>query len=160
MSNEHIKIVCQNRKARHDYFIEDTVEAGLVLLGPEVKALRQGRGNLTDSYVVFSKNEAWLYGAHISTYSHATDLARNVDPLRPRKLLLHRKEILKLGGKAVEKGYTLVPLQIYFKKGKAKVEIGLAKGKKLYDKRQSIKERDVQRDLQKNFKGLLPSNLT
>ncbi|MEZ0329290.1 MAG: SsrA-binding protein SmpB [Dissulfuribacterales bacterium] len=151
MSKEHSKIVCQNRKARHDYAIEDTLEAGIMLLGPEVKSLREGRGNLTDSYADYREGEIWLYNAHISPYSHATDTSV-IDPLRPRKLLLHKKEIRKLIGKIKERGYALIPLAIYFKNGKAKVELALAKGKKQHDKRQAMKEKDLTRELNKQFK--------
>ncbi len=151
MSKEHSKIVCQNRKARHDYTIEDTLEAGIMLLGPEVKSLREGRGNLTDSYADYKNGEIWLYNTHISPYAHATDTSI-IDPLRPRKLLLHKKESRKLIGKIKERGYALIPLSIYFKNGKAKVELALAKGKKQHDKRQAMKEKDLTRELSKQFK--------
>jgi SsrA-binding protein len=123
----------------------------MVLTGPEVKSLRDGRANLKDGYVDIRNDEAWLHNVHISPYPFATNTAR-VDPLRTRKLLLHKREIAKLAGKTIERGYTLVPLKIYFKNGKAKVEIALAKGKKLYDKRESIKQKDVKRDLDRERK--------
>ena len=151
MSKDSIKIVCQNRKARHEYQIDETLEAGIMLLGPEVKSLRNGRANLTDGYAAFHNGDAWLYNVHISPYSHANDTAK-VDPLRPRKLLIHKTEARKLVGKLDERGYTLIPLKIYFKDGIAKVELALAKGKKLYDKRETLKKRDVERELRKEYK--------
>jgi SsrA-binding protein len=138
------KVVCQNRKARHEYFIEETFEAGMVLEGPEVKSLRDGRGNLVDSYARVKKGEMFLYNMHISPYPFAHHV--NLDPVRTRKLLLTRKEIKRLLGKAEEKGYTMIPLKVYFSGGWAKVEIGLAKGKRKADKRQAIKEKDMKRD--------------
>ncbi len=140
-----MKVICQNRKAYHDYHIEDTVEAGIALLGTEVKSLREGKANLKDSYVLTKKGEAFLLNCHISPYSHGNIL--NHDPLRTRKLLMHRKEIDKLGGKAATKGYTLIPLKIYFKDSFAKVEIGVAKGKRLFEKRETIKEREARREI-------------
>jgi SsrA-binding protein len=151
MINKGIKIVCQNRKARHEYHIESTVEAGLVLLGPEVKSLRQSRANITDSYVGFKYGEAWLYNVHISPYPYVSNIGK-LDPTRARKLLLNRKEINKLMGKTRERGYTLIPLRIYFRNGKAKVEIALAKGKKLYDKRETMRRRTMEREFQKDYK--------
>ncbi len=151
MKSEGIKIVCQNRKARHQYHIEDTLEAGLVLLGPEVKSLREGRANLTDSYASFKNGEAWLYNMHISPYPYATNVG-TLDPTRPRKLLLHKSEIRKLIGKTQERGLTLIPLKVYFRRGKAKVELALAKGKKLYDKRESMKRKTMERELRKKYK--------
>lgn len=145
MPSESIKIVAENRKARHEYTIEETIEAGLVLLGTEVKALRGGRANLKDSYAKIKDGEVFVLQLHISPYPFA--YYDNHDPLRPRKLLLHQSEINKLYGKVNEMGYTLVPLQLYFKKGKAKLKLGLAKGKKLYDKRASIRKRDEHRDM-------------
>ncbi len=146
-----IKIVCQNRKARHLYQIEDTIEAGLVLLGPEVKSLRDGRANLLDSYAAFHNGEAWLHNMHISPYPFAHDTSR-LDPTRTRKLLLNRREIKKLMGKTQERGLTLIPLKVYFKKGKAKVELGLARGKKLHDKRETLKRRAMERDMDRKYK--------
>jgi SsrA-binding protein len=151
MGKDGIKVVCQNRKAWHEYNIEDRYEAGMVLTGPEVKSLRDGRVNLKDGYVDIRDGEAWLHNVHISPYPFATNTAR-VDPLRTRKLLLHKKEIAKLAGKTIERGYTLVPLKIYFKNGKAKVEIALAKGKKLYDKRESLKRKTLDREMEKKYK--------
>jgi SsrA-binding protein len=145
-----IKIVCQNRKAYHDYSIEETVEAGIQLLGTEVKSLRDGKANLKDSYVLIKDSEVILLNCHISPYSHGNIM--NHDPLRTRKLLLHRKEIERLRGKMQQKGYTLIPLKIYFKGPYAKVEIGLARGKRLYEKRETIKEREAKKDIEKAMK--------
>ena len=144
---DNIKIICQNKKARHDYFIEDTFEAGMVLLGTEVKALRDGNSSLGDSYAAIQGGEVYLLNCHISPFSPAHQF--NHDPLRKRKLLLHKKEINKLIGKTREKGYNLIPLKIYFKDGKAKVELSLAKGKRQYDKRQTIKKRESDREIAK-----------
>ena len=144
-------IVCQNRKAYHDYFIEETFEAGIILTGTEVKSLRAGKANLKDSYARIKDSEVFLINTHISPYTRA-DSFKQIDPERTRKLLLHKKEILRLIGKTREKGYTLIPTKIYFKGGKAKVEIGLAKGKAFYDKRETIKKKDVQREMQKALK--------
>jgi SsrA-binding protein len=149
-TGEAVRIVCQNRKAHHDYEIVDTVEAGMVLVGTEVKSLREGRANLKDSYARIKKGEAYLYGLHISPYSHA--FYNNHDPERVRKLLLHRQEIKRLLGKTQERGFALIPLRIYFKKGKAKVELALARGKKLFDKRESLKRREEARDLERERK--------
>jgi SsrA-binding protein len=147
----NIKIVCQNRKAYHDYSIEETIEAGIQLLGTEVKSLREGKANLKDSYVLIKDSEVILLNCHISPYSHGNIL--NHDPLRTRKLLLHRKEIERLRGKMQQKGYTLIPLKIYFKGPYAKVEIGLAKGKRQYEKRETIKEREAKRAIEKVMKN-------
>jgi SsrA-binding protein len=144
------KIVCRNKKAFHDYFIEETIEAGIVLLGTEVKSLRMGKANLVDSYAFVKDGEIVLINAHISPYSHGNRF--NADPTRTRKLLLHRKEIKRFTGKTREKGYSLIPLTIYFKNGKAKVEIALAKGKKLFDKRETLKKKTVAREMEKAFK--------
>ena len=151
INSEGIKIVCQNRKARHLYHIESTVEAGLVLLGPEVKSLREARASLGDGYVGFRYGEAWLHNVHISPYPYAADSGK-LDPTRARKLLLNRREIRKLMGKIQERGYTLIPLRIYFRDGKAKVELALAKGKRKYDKRRSIKEKDLKREMDQERK--------
>lgn len=140
-----MKIVCENRKAYHDYFIEETFEAGLVLLGTEVKALREGRANLKDSYVIIKNNEAFLLNCHIGPYSHGN--IENHEPLRTRKLLLHRAQIERLRGKSQQRGYTIVPLKIYFKNNLAKLEIGLAKGKRLFEKREAIKEREAKKEI-------------
>ncbi|MCE5194433.1 MAG: SsrA-binding protein SmpB [Nitrospiraceae bacterium] len=147
----HMNIICQNRKAFHDYHIEETIEAGISLLGTEVKSLRDGKGNLKDSYVLIKNDEAFLFNCHISPYSHGNIM--NHEPLRTRKLLLHKKEIERLQGKVAQKGYSLIPLKVYFKKSVAKVEIGLAKGKKQYEKRESIKEREAKREIDKAMKS-------
>jgi SsrA-binding protein len=147
----HIKIIAENRKARRDYFIVDEYEAGLVLLGTEVKSLRQGRANLKDSYARIKDGEVFVYQLHIAPYPFA--YYDNHDPLRPRKLLLHRHEIKRLYSKMNEKGHTLIPLKLYFKGGKAKVLLALAKGKRKYDKREAIKRRDAQRDLDRQRKN-------
>jgi SsrA-binding protein len=144
------KIICVNKKASHSYFVEDRFEAGLVLSGTEVKSLRSGKANLKESYAKVRGNEIFLHSCHISPYSHGHQL--NHDPIRPRKLLLHKREIKKLLGKVAERGYTLVPLKLYFTRGIAKVEIGLAKGKKTHDKRHSLKERDDKREMERAFK--------
>jgi len=145
MKNEHIKIVAVNRKARHDYHIEETIEAGLVLTGSEMKSIRAGQVNLRDSYALIRNNEAWLLNVHISPYQQAS--YQNHEPRRDRKLLLHRREINRLVGKLHEKGLTLVPLRIYLKDSRAKIELGLAQGKKSYDKRQTLRERADQRQI-------------
>ena len=145
-----INIVTQNRKARHNYHILETWEAGMVLKGTEVKSLRNGKANLKDSYARVEAGEVYLYHCHISPYDKGT--YDNHDPERERKLLLNRREIRKLTGKVEEKGLTLVPLKIYFKQGRAKVELGLARGKKFYDKRADIAKRDIQRDMDRALK--------
>ena len=145
-----IKIICQNKKARHDYFIEDTFEAGIVLKGTEVKSLRDGKGNLVDSYASVEKDEMWLNNCHIDHYTPATQF--NHHPMRKRKLLMHRKEISKLIGKVQEKGYSLIPLKLYFKNGNVKVELSLAKSKKQFDKRASIKKREADREIDRAMK--------
>ena len=150
MEKDHIKIIAENRKARRDYFIVAEYEAGLVLKGTEVKSLRQGRANLKDSYARVKNGEVFLYQLHIAPYPFA--YYDNHDPLRPRKLLLHKQEIKRLYGKMNEKGYSLVPLRLYFKGGKVKVLLALAKGKRKYDKREAIKRRDEQRDLDREIK--------
>jgi SsrA-binding protein len=146
-----ISVVCQNKKAYHDYFIVETLEAGIVLTGPEVKSLRLGRANLKDSYARIKNEEVFLINTHISPYARA-DSFHQQDPERTRKLLLNKKEIRRLIGKTREKGYTLVPTKIYFKGGRAKVEIGLAKGKTTYDKRETLKKKEAAREVQKEFK--------
>ena len=146
------QVVSTNRKAYHDYFIEETYEAGITLLGTEVKSLREGKANLKDSYALIKGNEIFLLNCHISPYSHGN--IQNHDPLRTRKLLLHRKEINKLWGKLTQKGLTLIPLKIYFtKNGKAKVEIGLCKGKKQYEKREVLKEKEARREIERHLRG-------
>ncbi len=146
-----MKIVCQNRKAYHDYHIEETLEAGISLLGTEVKSLREGKANLKDSYVIIKETQAFLLNCHISPYSHGNIM--NHDPLRTRKLLLHRKEIDRLTGKVTAKGYTLVPLKIYFKGSFAKVEIGVAKGKRFFEKRDTTREREARREIERAMKN-------
>ena len=145
------KVIGTNRKAYHDYYIQDNCEAGISLLGTEVKSLREGRVNIKDSYVIIKNNEAFLLNCHISPYSHGN--IQNHDPLRTRKLLLHKKEISKLWGALSQKGLTLLPLKIYFKKGKAKVEIGLAKGKREYEKRDTIKAKEAKREIERHLKS-------
>ena len=143
--------IADNRKAHHDYHLLETFEAGLVLLGTEVKAMREGKANLRDSYCRFERGAPFLMGAHVGQYSHGGSASH--DPLRPRKLLLHHHELRKLLGKTTEKGMTIVPLRMYFKKGKAKVAIALAKGKKTYDKRETIKRRDADRETRAAMKS-------
>ncbi|MCI6158498.1 MAG: SsrA-binding protein SmpB [Selenomonadaceae bacterium] len=145
-----IKIVCENRKARHDYFIHETFEAGLALQGTEVKSLRAGRANLKDSYAYIKNNEIFLDHMHISPYKEGNIF--NHDPLRTRKLLMHKAEIVKLMSKTKEKGYTLIPLKIYFKHGRAKAEIALASGKHNYDKRQALQQKAAKRDIERALK--------
>ena len=140
---EGIKIITSNRRARRNYFISETLEAGLVLQGTEAKALREGRANLQDAYCKVERDQMFLLNAHISPYSHGN--LNNHDPVRPRKLLLHKREIGKWKKATEQKGFTIIPLKLYFKNGYAKIEIGLARGKKLYDKRTDIAERDTQR---------------
>ena len=144
------KLVANNKKAYFDYFIEDKYEAGIVLAGTEVKSLRMGKCSIKEAYIKIDKGELYIYNMHVSPYEQGNIF--NKDPLRVRKLLLHRGEINKLGGKITEKGYAIVPLSVYFSKGRAKMEIGLAKGKKLYDKRDSIAKKDVAREAAKDFK--------
>ncbi len=146
-----MKIVTQNRKAFHDYSIEETIEAGIVLTGTEVKSLREGKANLKDSYVLIKDAEVLLLNCHISPYTHGNIM--NHDPLRTRKLLLHKKEIARIQGKALQKGYSLIPLKIYFKGPVAKVEVGLARGKKQYEKRESIKKREADREIERAMKN-------
>lgn len=146
-----IKIICDNRKARHNYFIEDRFEAGICLKGTEVKSLRDGKANLMDAYAIFKSGELFLLNAHISPYTLGN--RANHEPLRTRKLLLHRSELSKLWGKIEIKGYSLIPLKMYFKKGIAKVEIGIGKGKKLHDKRASTKEREEKKAMSQAVKS-------
>lgn len=143
------KIVCQNKMAKLNYSIEETYEAGIALVGTEVKALRDGKANLKDSYARVKDEEIFLYDMHISPYSHGN--RANHDPLRIRKLLLHKKEIRRLYGKTRERGLTLIPLKVYFKNGKIKVELGVGRGKKLYDKRADLKLKEDQRDMERGF---------
>lgn len=146
-----MKIVAQNRKAYHDYFIEETLEAGMVLTGTEVKSLRGAKANLMDSYVLIKDNEVFLFNCHISPYTHGNIM--NHDPVRTRKLLLHKKELAKLQAKAAQKGYSVIPLKLYFKDGRAKAEIGLAKGKKQYEKRETIKKKEADREIQRAMRS-------
>ncbi len=144
------RLIANNKKAYHDYFIEEKYEAGISLAGTEVKSLRMGKCSIKEAFLRIEKGELFIYGMHVSPYEKGNIF--NKDPLRVRKLLLHREEIRKLAGKIAEKGYTLVPLQVYFKHGLVKVEIGLAKGKKLYDKRQDIAKKDQRREAERDFK--------
>ena len=150
MGQTPIKLIANNKKARHDYFIEDTYEAGVVLHGTEVKSLRMGKCSIKESFIRIEKGEVIIYGMHISPYEKGNIF--NKDPMRPKKLMLHRHEINKIEGRIGEQGMTLVPLQVYFKGSLVKVEIGLAKGKKLYDKRADIAKKDQQREAAKDFK--------
>jgi SsrA-binding protein len=151
MAENGRKIICVNRRARFDYIISETIEAGLVLKGTEVKSLRDGRADLKDAYADVQENEVFLLHAHIDQYEQANRF--NHDPVRPRKLLLHKQEIRRLIGKTQEKGLTLIPTRMYFTHGKAKVEIGLARGKKQYDKREDVKRRSAERDIQRALAG-------
>jgi SsrA-binding protein len=150
MDKSHIKIIAVNRKARHDFFIEDEYEAGIVLKGTEVKSLRMGKVNLKDAYARIKDGEVFVYQMHIGPYPFAH--YENHDPLRTRKLLFHKQEIKRMYAKVNEKGHTLVPLKIYFKAGKVKISLALAKGKRQYDKREAIKRRDEQRELDRERK--------
>lgn len=152
-SKPDIQVVAENRKARHDYHIEETIEAGLVLTGTEVKSLRLGRAQLREGYAVIEGGEAYLLNVNVSPYERGNRY--NHEPLRRRKLLLHKIEIMRLLGRVREKGYTLVPLRLYFKRGCAKVELGLARGKRQYDKRADIAERDARRELARALRGKL-----
>jgi SsrA-binding protein len=142
-----IKVVATNRKAYHDYTIEDTIEAGIVLIGSEIKSIRAGRANLRDSYATIQDGEVWLYNTHVAPYDPASRFGH--EPRRPRKLLLHKKQIARLESRVQEKGYTLVPLRIYLKDNLAKVELALARGKRQYDKRAAIAEREAERRVQR-----------
>ena len=150
MAKEEMKLVANNKKAYHDYFIEEKYEAGIVLHGTEVKSMRMGKCSIKEAFIRIENGEVYAYGMHISPYEKGNIF--NKDPLRPKKLLLHKQQIRKLIGSSAEKGYTLVPLQVYFKDGRAKIEIGLARGKKLYDKRQDIAKKDMNREALKEFK--------
>jgi len=150
MAKEAMKLVANNKKAYHDYFIDEKYEAGIELHGTEVKSIRMGKCSIKESFIRIEKGEVFIYGMHVSPYEKGNIF--NKDPLRIKKLLLHKYEINKLAGKIAEKGYTLVPLQVYFKEGRAKVELGLARGKKLYDKRQDIAKKDQKREAEKEFK--------
>lgn len=150
MAKEARKLIANNKKARHDYFIEETLEAGISLHGTEVKSLRMGKCSIKESFIRIENGEVYIYNMHISPYEKGNIF--NKDPLRVRKLLLHKHEINKLAGQMAQKGYTIVPLNVYFSSSLVKVEIGLAKGKKLYDKRQDIAKKDQRREAEKNFK--------
>ena len=150
MGKESIKLIANNKKAYHDYFIEDTYEAGISLAGTEVKSMRMGKCSLKESFIKDEKGELFIYGMHISPYEKGNIF--NKDPLRVRKLLIHRYEINKIMGKVTIKGYTLVPLKVYFKGSLVKVEIGLARGKKLYDKREDMAKKDLRRETEREFK--------
>ncbi len=150
MAKDEMKLVANNKKAYHDYFIEEKYEAGLVLHGTEVKSLRMGKCSIKEAFIRIEKGEVYIYGMHVSPYEKGNIF--NKDPLRPKKLLLHKQQIRKLVGSSAEKGYTIVPLQVYFTGGRAKMEIGLAKGKKLYDKRQDIAKKDQKREAEKEMK--------
>ncbi|SNU05658.1 SsrA-binding protein [Lachnospiraceae bacterium] len=148
--NSDIKLIANNKKAYHDYFIDEVYEAGIELVGTEVKSLRQGNCSIKESYISIDKGEVYIIHMHINPYEKGNIF--NKDPLRKRKLLLHRSEINKLAGKTKEKGYTVVPLRVYFSKSLVKVEIGLARGKKLYDKRESLAKNDQKREAERDFK--------
>lgn len=150
MKEQSVKLIANNKKARHDYFIEDTYEAGIVLHGTEVKSLRTGKCSVKESFVRIENGEVFIYGMHISPYEKGNIF--NKDPLRVRKLMMHKYEINKIAGRLAEKGYTLVPLRVYFKGSLAKIELGLAKGKKLYDKREEIAKKDQRREAEREFK--------
>ena len=150
MGKESIKLIANNKKAYHDYFIDETYEAGISLHGTEVKSVRMGKCSVKESFIRIENGEVIAYGLHISPYEKGNIF--NKDPLRPKKLLLHKSEIHKIAGKIKEKGYTLVPLKVYFKGSLIKVEIGLARGKKLYDKRQDIAKKDQRREAERDFK--------
>lgn len=144
------KLIANNKKAYHDYFIDETYEAGVALHGTEVKSMRMGKCSIKEAFIRIENGEVFVYGMHVSPYEKGNIF--NKDPLRVKKLLMHKYEINKLGGKIAEKGYTLVPLQVYFKEGRVKVEVGLARGKKLYDKREDIAKKDARRETEREFK--------
>jgi len=150
MSEENFKLIANNKKVYHDYFLEETFEVGISLAGTEVKALRMGKCSIKESFIHIEHGEVIVYGMHISPYEKGNIF--NKDPLRPKKLLMHKREILKLQGKMKEDGYTIVPVQVYFKGSLVKLEIALAKGKKLYDKRQDIAKKDQKRESEREFK--------
>ena len=144
---EPVKVIAINRQAYHDYFVEQTVEAGIALVGTEIKSIREGRVNLRGAYAIARNGELWLENAHIAVYEHGNRY--NHEPLRSRKLLLHKREIVQLQTKVATKGLTLIPLKLYLKRGRAKIELGLCRGKKLYDKREAIAERDARREIER-----------
>jgi SsrA-binding protein len=149
-SRQQSTVIARNRRARHDYHLEDVVEAGLVLTGTEVKSLRAGRASLTDGFAQITDGEVWLHGVHIPEYTQGT--WTNHEPRRPRKVLLHRKEIDRLASKTAERGLTIIPLSLYFKDGKVKVELALARGKRTYDKRHDLAQRDAAREVERAFR--------
>ena len=149
-NNESIKLIANNKKAYHDYFIDEKYETGITLAGTEVKSLRMGKGSIKEAFVRIQNGEVWIYGMHISPYEKGNLFNR--DPLRPRKLLMHKGEINRIAGRIQQKGYTLVPLQVYFKGSLVKVEIGLARGKKLFDKREDAAKRDMKREAERAYK--------
>ncbi|MBQ4620105.1 MAG: SsrA-binding protein SmpB [Clostridia bacterium] len=151
MPKEELKTVAQNRKARHDYFVEESFECGLELRGTEVKSIRLGKCNLKDSYASVEKGEMWVHGMHISPYEKGNIF--NTDPMRPKKLLMHKAEIRKLEQAIMQKGLTLVPLSVYLKQGRMKLQLGLCKGKKNYDKRDDIAKRDAEREIERSMRG-------
>ncbi len=153
MSKESVKLVANNKKAYHDYFIEDKYEAGIELFGTEVKSIRMGKCSIKESFIRIEKGQVYIYGMHISPYEKGNIF--NKDPLRVRRLLMHKTEIRRLESKLAEKGLTLVPLQVYFKGSLVKVEVGLARGKKLYDKRQDIAKKDARREVERDYKRKL-----
>lgn len=150
-NSDGIKTVVTNRRARHEYFIDETIEAGLVLTGTEIKSIRNGKVQLVDAFARIENGEVWLYNMHVAPYEQGNRF--NVDPRRTRKLLLHRAEIDRLYGKVNERGLTLVPVSVYFKKGRAKIEIGIARGKKLHDRRDAIADRDARREQERALSG-------
>ncbi len=152
-ASDGVKVLAANRKARHEYIIEESIEAGIVLTGTEIKSIRTGRANLQDSFALIRNGEVWLIGAHISPYTHGN--RENHEPRRERKLLLHRREIARLLSRVQEKGWTLVPLDIHLRDGRAKVQLGIARGKKQYDKRETIAKRDYDREMQRAVKEML-----
>ena len=153
MAKDTMKLVANNKKAYHDYFIEEKIECGIALHGTEVKSLRMGKCSIKEAFIRIENAEVFVYGMHVSPYEKGNIF--NKDPLRVRKLLLHKSQIQKLIGNSAEKGYTIVPLQVYFSNGRAKIEIGLAKGKKLYDKRQDIAKKDQRREVERDYKQKL-----
>ena len=150
MAKEGKKLIANNKKVYHDYFLEETFEAGIALAGTEVKSLRMGKGSIKESFIHIENGEVILYGMHISPYEKGNIF--NKDPLRPKKLLMHKKEIQKMVGKIAQKGYTIVPVEVYFKGSLVKVEVALARGKKLYDKRADIAKKDLRRSTERSFK--------
>ena len=153
MAGESIKLVANNKKAYHDYFIEEKYECGISLAGTEVNSIRQGKVSVKEAYVEIEGGEAWIEGMNISPYDHGNLFNR--DPVRKRKLLLHKTEIRKLAQAVQQDGYTIVPLSVYFKRGKVKIEIGLAKGKHSYDKRQDIRKRDITREMERGYRDVM-----